>query len=342
MKRMIGMIMTMALATMLTACGGGGGESQGNETESSSFAVTPAAAVIAGPDTALYTISLLAIASSSYAVALNDSGQVIGHYLDAEHQINAFKWQDKTVKTVVTGGEVRRINNRGQIVGWQELGQSEAFLYEADGEMIRLNTLGGASQAMAINDAGQTAGRITRGSDRAYVDQSGVMQLIANEIDGYAIAMNNLGDVLILAVNGSGCRTLLWRHGVLTDLGDFGGELTVGRDMNDAGQVVGWAQTTSGDYHPFLWDDGVLHDLSVYTGSFGAAVAINEAGVILLKASDVTGGRNLLLDHGVVTDLANFGSNYAVVNDLNSRGQIVGWMADAAGAMHAFLATPKS
>lgn len=341
MKRMTGMIMTMALATMLTACGGGG-ESQVNETESSNFAVTRAATVVDGPDTALYTISLLAIASSSYAVALNDSGQVIGHYLDADHQINAFQWQDKTVKTVVTGGQVRRINNHGQIVGWQELGQSEAFLYEADGEMIRLNTLGGASQAMAINDAGQTAGRVTRGSDKAYVDQSGVMQLIANEVDGYAIAMNNLGDVLILAVNGSVCRTLLWRHGVLTDLGDFGGELTLGRDMNDAGQVVGWAQTAGGDYHPFLWDNGVLHDLSVYTGSFGAAVAINEAGVILLKASGMTGARNLLLDHGVVTDLANFGSNYAVVNDLNSKGQIVGWMADAAGAMHAFLATPKS
>lgn len=340
MKRMTSMMMIMAFVTMLTACGGGG-ESQVNETESNDFAVTPAATVIDGPDTALYTISLLAIASRSYAVALNDLGQVIGHYLDADHQINAFQWQDKTVKTVVTGGQVRRINNYGQIVGWQEIGQSEAFLYEADGAMLRLNTLGGASQAMAINDAGQTAGRITRGSDKAYVDQSGVMQLIANEIDGYAIAMNNFGDVLILAVNGSGCRTLLWRHGVLTDLGDFGGELTVGRDMNDAGQVVGWAQTAGGDYHPFLWDNGVLHDLSVYTGSFGAAVAINEAGVILLKASDVTGGRNLLLDHGVVTDLANFGSNYAVVNDLNSKGQIVGWMAGATGAMQAFLATPK-
>ncbi|MDO9080391.1 MAG: hypothetical protein Q7U44_06280 [Desulfuromonadales bacterium] len=343
MKRMTSMILSMVLATMLTACGGGGGsESPANPTESSSFAATSAAAVIDGPDTALYTVSLLAIASSSYAVALNDSGQVIGHYLDAEQQINAFQWQDKTVKTVVSGGEVRRINNRGQIVGWQKLGQSEAFLYEADGEMIRLNKLGGASQAMAINDSGQTAGRITRGGDKAYVDQSGVMQLIANEIDGYAIAMNNLGDVLIQAISGSGCRTLIWRQGVLTDLGDFGGELTVGRDMNDAGQVVGWAQTASGDYHPFLWENGVLHDLSIYTGNFGAAVAINEAGVILLKASDVTGERNLLLNHGVVTDLANFGSTYAVVNDLNSQGQIVGWMADAAGVMHAFLATPKS
>ncbi|MBE0504231.1 MAG: hypothetical protein IBX46_08900 [Desulfuromonadales bacterium] len=217
MKRMTGIMMIMALATMLTACGGGG-ESQVNETESSNFAVTRAATVVDGPDTELYTISLLAIASSSYAVALNDSGQVIGHYLDADHQINAFQWQDKTVKTVVTGGQVRRINNHGQIVGWQEFGQSEAFLYEADGTMLRLNTLGGGSQAMAINDAG----------------------------------------------------------------------------------------------------------------------------VILLKASGMTGARNLLLDHGVVTDLANFGSNYAVVNDLNSKGQIVGWMADAAGAMHAFLATPKS
>jgi probable HAF family extracellular repeat protein len=195
---------------------------------------------------------------------------------------------------------------------------------------------------LAINDAGQTAGRITQGTDKSYVEQNGAMQLIAQEIDGYATAMNNNGDVLIQEVKGNSCRTLLWRNGSLTDLGDFGGALTMGRDLNDAGQIVGWAETASGDYHPFLWENGVLTDLSSYTGNFGSAVAINEAGVILLKASDMKGERNLLLDHGIVTDLGNFGSSYAVANDLNSRGQIVGWMADASGVMHAFLATPKN
>ena len=340
MKRMTCIITTLALATVLTACGGGG-ESQETVAANASAPLVKTATVIAGPDTLLHTITLLDIAEKSYAVALNDTGQIIGHYLDADQQLNAFQWQGSAVKTVVHNGQVSRINNRGQIVGWQDLGQSEAFLYEADGSMVRLNALGGASRALAINDAGQTAGRVTLGTEKSFVDQNGAMQFIAQEIDGYASAMNNNGDVLILEVKGSSCRTLLWRNGSLTDLGDLGGALTMGRDINDAGQVVGWAQTASGDYHPFLWEDGVLTDLSIYTGSFGAAVAINELGVILLKASDVTGERNLLLDQGVLTDLGNFGSSYAVANDLNSRGQIVGWMADAAGVMHAFLATPK-
>jgi probable HAF family extracellular repeat protein len=342
MKRMTWIMTALALGTVLTACGGGSGSgSQEMSTTNASAPVARLATVSAGPDTALYTMTLLATAENSYAIALNDAGQVIGHYLDADQQVNAFQWQGNTVKTVVNHGQVSRINNRGQIVGWQDLGQSEAFLYEADGKMVRLNALGGASRALAINDAGQTAGRITLGTEKSFVDQNGAMQFIAKEIDGYASAMNNNGEVLILAAKGESCRTLLWRHGSLTDLGDFGGALTMGRDINDAGQVVGWAQTASGDYHPFLWDNGVLTDLAAATGNFGAAVAINEAGVILLKASDLQGERTLLWDHGVVTDLGNFGSSYAVANDLNNRGQIVGWMADAAGVMHAFLATPK-
>lgn len=342
MKRMTRILTTMALGAVLTACGGGGGGSQEMAAENDSSSLAQKAVVIAGPDTPLYTMTLLDLDENSYAIALNDSGQIIGHYLDEDRQLNAFHWQENTVKTVVNNGQVSSINKHGQIVGWQDLSQSEAFLYEADGKMVRLNTLGGASRALAINDSGQTAGRITLGTEKSFVDQNGAMQFIAKEIEGYAIAMNNVGDVLILEVNGSNGRTLLWRHDSLTDLGDLGGALTMGRDINDAGQVVGWAQTASGDYHPFLWEDGVLTDLSAHTGNFGAAVAINDAGVILLKASDINGERNLLLDKGVLTDLGNFGSSYAVANDLNSRGQIVGWMADATGVMHAFLATPKS
>ena len=330
MKRITYIMTVMALGILLTACGGGGGN-QEMVAANDSVPVARTATFIVGPDTPLYTVTLLDIDENSYAVALNDSGQIIGHYHDANQQLNAFQWQGNTVKTVVNNGQVSRINNRGQIVGWRDLSQSEAFLYEADGKIVRLNALGGASRALAINDAGQTAGRITLGTEKSFIDQNGAMQFIAKEIDGYATAMNNNGDVLILEVNGSNCRTLLWRNDTLTDLGDFGGALTMGRDINDAGQIVGWAQTASGDYHPFVWDNGVMTDLSAYTGNFGAAVAINEAGVILLKASDMNGERNLLLDHGVLTDLGNFGSSYAVANDLNNRGQIVGWMADAAG-----------
>lgn len=343
MKRIICMMTAMAMGVMLAACGGGSGaESPEMAAANDSTSVPRLATVVAGPDTPLYTVTLLDTAAHSYAIALNDFGQVVGNYRDANQYLHVFHWQGETVETVVSNGQVSRINNRGQIVGWQDLGQAEAFLYEVDGKMVRLNSLGGASRALAINDAGQTAGRITLGREKSFVDQNGAMQIIANEINGYATAMNNNGDVLILETRGDSSRTLLWRHGALTDLGDLGGALTMGRDINDAGQVVGWAQTASGDYHPFLWEGGVMTDLSAFTGSFGAAVAINEAGAILLKSSDLHGERNLLLEHGILTDLGNFGSSYAVVNDLNNRGQIVGWMADAAGVLHAFLATPKN
>lgn len=328
----------MALAAILSACGGGGGSQESAITKKSS--PPPAAAVIVGLDTPLHTITLLNTIDNSYAIALNDSGQVVGNYLDMDNHLNAFLWQGNTVTTIVENGQINQINKYGEIVGW--LNPDEAFLYTANGTLMRLNTLGGASQALAINDSGEIAGRITTDTEKAFTTQNGPMQFINEELNGYAIAMNNVGDLLIKEVSGNSCRTLLRQNGTLKDLGNLGGTMTLGRDLNDAGQVVGWAQTATGDYHPFLWEDGVMTDLSTFTGNFGAAIAINNAGVILLKGSDVNGERNLLLNNGTVTDLGNFGSSYAVVNDLNNRGQIVGWMADAAGVMHAFIATPKN
>lgn len=339
MKHINLLIMAVILGAILSACGSD--ERQETITASSPSSSAPTAFVTAGPIISRYTVTLLNTAADSYAVALNDSGQVVGNYLDADRHLNAFHWQGEKVETVVENGQVSRINNHGQIVGWREVsGQSEAFLYDVDGSLVRLNTLGGESQALAINESGQTAGRITLDAERAFIDQTNAMQYIAEDINGYAIAMNNLGAVLIKEVSGNRCRTLLWQHGTLTDLGDLGGPLTIGRDINDAGQVVGWAQTGDGEYHPFLWEGGVMTDLSAYTSDFGAAVAINEAGVILLKTSDIGGGRNLLLDHGTLIDLGNFGSRYAIANDLNDRGQIVGWMSESTGKISAFLATP--
>lgn len=82
-------------------------------------------------------------------------------------------------------------------------------------------------------------------------------------------------------------------------------------------------------------------DLAPVAGEFSAAVAINDQGQILLKSSDVLENRNLLYEDGEVTDLGNFSASYAVGNDPNNRGEIVGWMSTESGAIRAFLARPK-
>lgn len=350
MKRMTLSMSIITVTLALSACGGGGGGGGGEGASPASGQSSPAQATEPTPvpqakaGNTPYDITLLGtFEGSSYAVALNDAGQVVGNYTDRSGRLNAFLWEEGVLRTVVTGGQASRINNQGQVVGWMEpLGHPEAYVYEGTGLLVRLNTVGGASQALAINDTGQTAGRITNGGESAFLEEGGNLRFIAHELDGYAIAMNNVGQILLKRLDADGFRTLLWQAGNLTDLGSLGGPNTQGQDINDAGQVVGWSQTAAGQYHAFRWENGAMVDLSAVAGEFSSAVAINEKGEILLKSSAVEGDKTLLYANGQVTDLKNFGFAYAVPADLNNRGEIVGWLKTEQGEIRAFLATPNN
>lgn len=72
----------------------------------------------------------------------------------------------------------------------------------------------------------------------------------------------------------------------ITDLGSLrgGGEVNA-NDINDKGQVAGFAPGTGGPrgggWHPFIWEQGKMKDLGRVPGSFeGRAYAINEKGEV--------------------------------------------------------------
>ncbi len=168
---------------------------------------------------------------------------------------------------------------------------------------VFLPTLGGAwSQASEINQAGQIVGE----------------------------AENSEGDV----------HAVMWRNGVVIDLGTLGGSFSVATDITPNGtRVAGYSLTSGGgDEHAFLWQNGVMKDLGTLGGRSSRASGINQAGVIVGSSQNAAGNdRPVMWRNGVITDLGTLGGESGWASGINSRGHIVGAAQTAAGAYHAVL-----
>src|SRR4051794_10842907 len=72
--------------------------------------------------------------------------------------------------------------------------------------------------------------------------------------------VTDLGSSFVpVGVNGTGLvagaansHAALWKDGAVLDLGTFGGATSQANDVNDLGQVVGYADTAAGPRHAFL------------------------------------------------------------------------------------------
>jgi probable HAF family extracellular repeat protein len=77
----------------------------------------------------------------------------------------------------------------------------------------------------------------------------------------------------------------------MTDLGTLGGADSQADAINRGGQIVGWAQTASGEQRACLWNAGQMVDLNtlVKLGQNAfliEATAINDAGQIVANGSN--------------------------------------------------------
>jgi probable HAF family extracellular repeat protein len=135
----------------------------------------------------------------------------------------------------------------------------------------------------------------------------------------------------------------------LTDLGTLGGYISIARDINNAGQIVGESEIIAGDsrIRAFLWTSGGgmrdLAGLGVNVPGQSAAYGINASGQITGWAELSGRGRAFIWTNGVIQDLGslNCGTCYpgsSFGTSINNTGQVVGnSSASPVSSAHAFL-----
>lgn len=246
---------------------------------------------------------------------LNDWGQVTGDADAGGGDIRAYLYDSPTITDLGTlGGRNsygRDINNARHVVGYAHTsaGRYHAFLYDG-GTMLDLGTLGthptDQSKAWGINDSGQVTGESS--------------------------------------LNGP-YHAFIYDGGTMTDLGTLvGAGSSFGRDINNLGQVTGYANVFSGNKaynHAFLYDGTNMLDLGTLGGDNSLGREINDTGWVTGRSDTVPGDPDtwhaFLYNGTGMTDLGTFGGNQSIGLDINDAGDVVGYAETDSQTFRAFL-----
>ncbi len=269
-----------------------------------------------------------------------------------------------------TGGSVATaINDRGEVVGYSDwtpgpgtgpftCPKRHAFLWR-NGRMHDLGTLGGRSEALALNERGQIVGwssSAIRTARQPVIWENGAIRPLrepdtTRPIGGsVATGINERGEISGFwwfanrkARAGEACvgpgagRAFLWRRGFFQSLPAR--HRAVAHAINDSGLLVGTGVV------PLWWSDAGNH--GGWGTMRGAFYGVNRRGVAVGEVFAPAFGRTASGDpiahavrweKGKTRDLGTLGGTYSSANAVNDRGQVVG-VSDVKydARQHAFL-----
>lgn len=221
------------------------------------------------------------------SVAVNGTGPQLLDYAPVIWGARAGAVRRLPVLPGDTVGMALWINDKGQTVGFSSTcatgllppfaAGAHAVMWESDGTPHDLGNLGGTFNpnvlavgniAFAINDRDQVTGvSALPGSQTAHgffwTTHTGMVDLgtLPGDSTSAGLGINNRGDVVGSSIDGDVAtgnpRAVLWHDGVITDLNtlvptDSSLFLLTAFDINDAGEIVGFAfDTSTAEIHAF-------------------------------------------------------------------------------------------
>ena len=260
------------------------------------------------------------------------------------------------------------INDAGQVTGsaMTAAGVVHAYIWDADGGIKDLGTLGFDTYPTAMNASAVVVGSSTTHFPSYYAfvwDATNGLVDLGTLPSGLASTASAINDAGMIAGNayvpgffgGWDPRAVVWNSShSIGELGLLpGGTYSYANALNEAGQVVGDASVPTGPSsvasHAFAWDATTgMRDLGTLGGPYSGALYVNDAGRIVGNSQNAVGYNHAVVwDAAGIHDLGTLGGNESWATAMNADGQVVGYSQWTtyyayASSYHAFLWDPST
>jgi len=279
---------------------------------------------------ARYSVIDLGTLGGSYsrAIAINDSGLIVGVSSLSNGVQHAFLYQNGTMKDL---GQLPSVSAGRAMV--KRPSTSDA-ISPITGKLLLLDPLGGGgSSALGVNNVAQIVGYSQVGSiipGHAFLYENSTMNDIGT-LEGstgvsVATAINDSGYIVGYSNVGITTHAFRYRNGNWTDLGTIGYVYSFGYAINRGGIIVGVSTRADSIETSFRYENGTMVDIGTLPGGLSSgAYGINNAGTIVGQSSlPVSGEHAYVFRNGVMTDLGSLGT-LSSAEGINDSEQIVGW-----------------
>jgi uncharacterized membrane protein len=255
------------------------------------------------------TVNIPAPANLGSPAALNDSGAIVGSFLDSKFNSHGFLlFQGKLTTFMFPGSTsttVRDMNATGTIVGEFNVGLSpqHAFMVQAGGfhEITIPGHPNVPAVALGVNDNGDVVGQFnSNNTPFGFLLHNGTLTILSfpgAQAGTTPRSINNQGVVVgsYLLFPDDIPHGFMWKAGVFSNLNppDSAGSSDPTK-ISNAGDVVGtYESTTDGLGHGFSFDNGRYTTIDP-PGSLGTGIlGVNKFDNIVVEAAHSTG--NVLL-----------------------------------------------
>ena len=199
---------------------------------------------LAGKDTDPGQIVGTELPADSAAKALNNRGWIIGESWTASEHLHGFLWRKGTMRDLGFFFSPVAVNDRGQVLGENELWEGGRTRHLPIGTARDLNERGVVACTRPA-PGGQALPCVWR---RGIVRN---IPLVFGRVAGATMSLNDRDQVI-----GStfGAQAFVWQSGKTTALPLLpGGKSSKAQAINNRGWIVGTSQTVSGAWHAVLW-----------------------------------------------------------------------------------------